>query len=112
MKNEKDQGNLYSQSQFNKLAPIPKRFFRRFNHLHHTQPRQSVRLGRTFVLNTVDEVQCLCMKCLGVVETWSPHVARPVTHKHLVDGLRARCDSYALVVNLQFIAWLEIVVDN
>src|SRR5229473_5599961 len=91
--------------------PLPQRAIGGFEHLDDPGTGDAVIERRQPLCDTLDEIAELGFERLGLLDAWSPHVARAIAHKQLIEALAvAHLD--ALVVDLDLFVRLQIVPDQ
>src|SRR5262249_43457105 len=72
----------------------------------------AVRIGFPLLNHAIDEMRGHCAECFSSVESRRPHVADPITDEHAPNLFGIVSCINALVVYFNFLAWLEIIINN
>src|SRR4029079_811376 len=89
------------------------RLARGFEYAHDAQPRLAAGDRPLIALNAAEKMADFRLKCLGQLEPRRPHVARAVTHEHLVDAFYVCVgNGDAAIVHLDLLARFDVVVND
>ena len=97
------------------LHQLPARaqgFLRSLNYSYQAQTIHAIGFRGLIVFNAINKVLGLGLKRFGCVEPRRPHVAGSITYKHLINSLGALRNGDAFVVDLYFLAGLQVVVKD
>src|SRR6185436_8357702 len=97
---------------FHQLSLLRHRLRGRFQNPDHSEPGLSTGYRPEASLYAINKMLRLNLQRFSEIKLGSPHIARAITDKHRIEGLRTVSDSNAFVINLYFFAGFKIIVDD